>query len=82
VAVEKERELSIASAPKLSPAPIAGESARKWLAYRESHGQGPTPEVSAKNWQAYREAENQPSSNISEGDESNTKRGRDHDLSL
>jgi len=62
--------------------PTAEESARNWLAYRESHGTGPTPEESAKNWLAYREAQNQPSANISEDDQSNTKRGRDHDASL
>jgi hypothetical protein len=82
VAVKKERELSTAAAPKPPPAPTAEESARKWQAYRENHGQGPTPEESAKNWQAYREAQNQPGSNISEDDESNTKRGRDYGASL
>ena len=82
VAVKKERELSTASAPTLSPAPTAEETARRWQAYREDHGQGPTPEESAKNWQAYREAQNQPSSDISEDDESNTKRGRDYGASL
>jgi hypothetical protein len=82
VAAKKERELSATSAPKPSPSPTPEESARNWLAYRESHGKGPTPEDSAKNWLAYREAQNQPSSNISEDDQSNTKRGRDHDASL
>jgi hypothetical protein len=82
VAVKKEQELSAAADPKPLPSPTAEESARNWQAYRESHGQGPTPEESAKNWQAYREAQNQPSSNISEDDESNTKRGRDYDASL
>ena len=82
VAVKKERELSMALAPKAPPSPTAEESARNWLAYRESHGKGPTPEESAKNWLAYREAQNRPSSNISEDDQSNTKRGRDHDASL
>ena len=82
VAVKKEQELSATPAPKPSPSPTAEESARNWLAYRESHGKGPTPEESAKNWLAYREAQNKPSSNISEDDQSNTKRGRDHDASL
>jgi hypothetical protein len=82
VAVKKEQELSTASALKPPTAPTAEESARKWQAYRENHGQGPTPEESAKNWQAYREAQNQPGSNISEDEESNTKRGRDYGASL
>ena len=82
VAVKQERELSATSASRPNPSPTAEETARRWQAYRESHGEGPTPEESAKNWQAYREAQNQPSSNISENDESNTKRGRDYGASL
>lgn len=45
-------------APGTSPAAAASttaESARNWLAYRASHGPGPTAEESARNWLAYRE---------------------------
>jgi hypothetical protein len=62
--------------------PTAEESAKNWKANRENRGQRPTAEESAKNWKAHREAQNQPSSDISEDDKSNTKPGRDHDLSL
>jgi len=39
--------------------PTAEESARNWMAYRESHKPGPTAAESAKNWMAFRESQKQ-----------------------
>jgi hypothetical protein len=55
VAIKKQRELSAAASQEPGRTPTAEESARNWLAYRETHGPGPTAEESARNWLAYRE---------------------------
>jgi hypothetical protein len=45
-----------------SSALTAEESARRWKAYRESHGPGPTAEESARNWIAFRDNPKSPDS--------------------
>jgi MobA/MobL family len=53
---KREYRLRRAEREKTQPAtPTAEESAKRWHAYRESHGPGPTADESARNWLAYRE---------------------------
>jgi len=92
MAARKARELSATQAAKASISSTAEQSVKNRLAYRETHGPGPTPEESAKNWLAYRERQRQGGLSQSsdgvgkqgekEGKELERDRKRDRDLGV
>jgi hypothetical protein len=72
--VRAEREASLSAS---RPPPTAEESARNWLAYRQTHAPGPTAEESARNWLALRERQKQEVAARPTTEEHSRERGSD-----
>lgn len=56
---EIRAQRTAASPDRQLSSPIAAESVRQWLRYRETHQPGPTAEQSAQNWRAVQENRDQ-----------------------